>query len=1109
MKLAETVGVSRRFARSARVDADIGKAEALDGYVLQPSVRQAFITLAQSFQQAGQGAFTWTGPYGGGKSSAALVLAGLLGKSPAAQASAVALFDNDALEIVGACLPRTKRGWRVVALSGRRAALAEDIAQAFDLPNGDRLVSQIGVAALSKDADGLVIIIDELGKYLEHAALDGGDAHILQDLAELSARSQGRLLIVGILHQSFERYAAKLSRMARDEWAKIQGRFQDIPLASATDETLDLISKAITAKAPPVAAAPLASRVAHEVLQRRGSASPNLATTLEQCWPLHPVVALLLGQLARHRFGQNERSVFGFLGSAEPFGFQEFLGADEQPRGGVYDPAMLFDYLVANLGPAILASSEGHRFSTSLDAVDRAAARGGPLHIAVAKSAAVIELFGAGTGLIGSDLLLAACVPAMSEREVAGALEDLVAWSVLIHRRHQGAFVIYSGSDFDLDAAVSAERTQSGRADLADRLALPAIVAKRHYYRTGNLRWSDVAIYPLPEIELTVEASRGDRVAAFASAHIAAFAEWRGSRRKNPTLVLGVKPPEMSEAEAEAIAIALARRDEHASVTIGLPKSSYMIRELAAELDALERVARQNPQLEGDMIARREVAARVSEVGSALEQEVHRAFDRAKWYAHGTRAREYDGAPLSAIASAEADALFIETPLIRNELINRERPSSNAMAAVRALLHAMTNHRDVARLGLVNFPPEYALYATVLEQAGLHRIGKNDEWVFCAPDNSEVGRSYVPAWEAAQALPMDATIADLYVIWSKAPIGMRAGAMPLLAFAWMLANESSTAVYLDGYFVPVIDELVADRLLQTPEALTVRRIEMGREKDVLLNGLASILRQRGLVTAEASPLLVAKGLVRIVASLPKWTQRTRSIEANTRKLRDLLLHADDPHRLLFKDLTFLGKTPAARVEAVHAALLELDVGYHAMLDGLRRALAVALGCDIASFAGLQRRAAAVQGVSGDLRLDAFAQRVGTLEIGQDPYAEVEGLGSFLIHKPAQQWTDQDVDKAHAELVRFARCMREAEAMAVARGRSTGAEALSLVVAGRGGEPVVHSFDINADESIHAKALADDLMSRLDNIDYRVQFAALAEAFRRLELAQPGDCEAAE
>src|SRR5438046_2489274 len=108
MKLAETVGVSRRFARSARVDADIGKA------------------------------------------------------------------------------------------------------QAFDLPNGDRLVSQIGVAALSKDADGLVIIIDELGKYLEHAALDGGDAHILQDLAELSARSQSRLLIVGILHQSFERYAAKL-----------------------------------------------------------------------------------------------------------------------------------------------------------------------------------------------------------------------------------------------------------------------------------------------------------------------------------------------------------------------------------------------------------------------------------------------------------------------------------------------------------------------------------------------------------------------------------------------------------------------------------------------------------------------------------------------------------------------------------------------------------------------------------------------------------------------------------------------------------------------------------------------------------------------------------
>ena len=180
-----------------------------------------------------------------------------------------------------------------------------------------------------------------------------------------------------------------------------------------------------------------------------------------------------------------------------------------------------------------------------------------------------------------------------------------------------------------------------------------------------------------------------------------------------------------------------------------------------------------------------------------------------------------------------------------------------------------------------------------------------------------------------------------------------------------------------------------------------------------------------------------------------------------------------------------------------------------MLDGLRRALAAALGCDIASFAGLQRRAAAIQGVSGDLRLDAFAQRVGTLELSQDPYGSVEGLGSFLIHKPALQWTDQDVDKAHAELIRFARRMREAEAIAVARGRSTGAETMSLVVSGQGGEPVVHSFDINSDESDRAKALADKLVTCLDQVEYRVQFAALAEAFRRLELQQPCECEAAE
>ncbi|MFX7844979.1 hypothetical protein ABTK14_22270, partial [Acinetobacter baumannii] len=64
-------------------------------------------------------------------------------------------------------------------------------------------------------------------------------------LAEAAARCKGNLVIIGILHQSFEQYAAKLGSNVQQEWAKVQGRYIDIPLVTNTDETLELIGKAI------------------------------------------------------------------------------------------------------------------------------------------------------------------------------------------------------------------------------------------------------------------------------------------------------------------------------------------------------------------------------------------------------------------------------------------------------------------------------------------------------------------------------------------------------------------------------------------------------------------------------------------------------------------------------------------------------------------------------------------------------------------------------------------------------------------------------------------------------------------------------------------------
>lgn len=1087
--------ISPRFMRSARLDSDVGKADALNGYILQPSVAKAFETMARSLSATGQGAFTWTGPYGGGKSSAALALAAMLGPHGPTKDVATKVFGADLSTLISAGFRGSKKGRQLVALTGRRADLQNDLSQALDCNRSD-LIKAIELAMSDKKRDGLFLVVDEIGKYLEHASIEGGDIHILQDLAELASRSNGRFVLLGILHQSFEQYANRLAKSARNEWAKIQGRFQDIPMVSVADETLELLAKAINGAPARKEFIQLANEISKIVREQRPGVSDCLTQSLVECMPLHPVVSLLIGSIARHRFGQNERSVFGFLTSGEPLGFSEFINSAEANQGQLYTPDMLFDYLNANLGPAILSSPEGHRFSTSLYAIDRASAKGGRTHERLAKTIALIEQFGAGSGVVGTREALSACLFDIPEPQVSKAIEDLTSWAVLAYRRHKGTYAIHSGSDFDLDKALELCRDTEGGFNIAQRLAMSSVIAKRHYFETGSLRWWDVAIYLIPELDLP---KKGGEKFQFLEVQRRAFIEWLEKIHHEALLVLIVRPSGVSDSNVDALAAALAERKHHKSVVVGVPRDTYLLRESAHELQSLETVQRDNSQLEGDSIARREVSARISEVVTTLEQEVRRGFAGAKWYAAGGRKEAYDYRPLSEIASCEADKMYPDTPTIRSELLNRQKLSSNAAAALRNLLHAMVKFSEVGRLNIDGFPPEYALYATLLEDTGIHRAGGNGAYGFFPPSSDGRGASYIPVWIVADQVHQSISIAELYNLWSQAPYGMKRGSMPVLALAWLLANVSNVAIYDDGLFCPTISEILVDRLLQSPDAITIRRVENNKEDEVFLSALGRMITLDN--STQVQPLDVARGLVQIFASFPKWTQRTRSATSLTRKIRDVILKANDPHQLLFSDLSFSTLGTEARAEAVQAAISELTPAYSNMLDGLRRSLAASLGTDINSFDGLQRRSASVQGITGELRLDAFALRVTALEDEPLNLEAMEGLGSFLTHKPTRNWMDQDVDKAHAELLRLCQQFREAEAMAQVRGRATGAEAISLVIASRGTEPKLLSFQVNSREAEEAKSVADDIMGSLARQSATVSLAALADVIRRLEGTQ--------
>lgn len=702
----------------------------------------------------------------------------------------------------------------------------------------------------------------------------------------------------------------------------------------------------------------------------------------------------------------------------------------------------------------------------------------------------MIEFFRSNSGLAVVDDLLRLCAIDERPEAVDEALRELVERAILIRQPRLGGYAIFAGSDFDLDEAI---RCHTDRISTDDMLDLPArldvgpIAAKRHYFATGALRTFDVVLQHAQDVPLDC-----NRWATQAAERLA-----KRNRRSTGLIVLLMADPHSVEASLDTIAGTFAEALEKAGVTaaVALPSEVEALRANIEDLYALDRIEAAHPQLEGDRIARREVAARRAQGAELAKRDLLSCLSSARWWSLGVRMENLDRGNINVIASAVMDAAYSGSPVIKSELLNRDKPSTSAMAGLRALAYAMVAEANNEDLGIAGFPAEKGLYLTVLKPAGLHRQNSNGTWSFADPNDSCQGKSLKSAWRVL-ANGRRFKLSDLYERWALRPIGMKRGIMPIIALAFLLAHRDTMAVYVDGIYEAVIDDVFVDRMLQDPASIELRRVVRSKKNEAFMMRLAALLsNEREQVAPAALP--VASTLYQRFKALPMWAQRTAHMSSKTRRVRDIVLKANDPEALLFTDLTNALKEEIDPAVAVTSALLEAEMAYPMMLAELRSRLAHELGVDVETFGGLGPRAATASGVSADLRLDAFAVRAGAFAEGN---GDIEGLASLLVHKPSRNWSDKEQEQALFELAKLGRRFREAEAFAAVKGRAPTARAISVVV-GLDPEtsPLFHTFEVTDSELEDAEKLAADLIKRMkkSNLRATVEFAALARVIERL------------
>ncbi len=1128
-----------RFLRSTHLERDFEDPSALDGYILTETTKQALLRVTAGVgSESAQRAWRVTSDFGTGKSSFGLLLArvlaghldrvpasiravlnnGELGSSPPAMLPILITGDRESLAttLVRSLKQELDRPTlrRLRTLHSTRRQLANDRISDSELV--DALIRVKDAAVDAGEATGVLLVIDELGKFLEFAAMrpDQQDIFLLQRLAEAAARSgDSPLLLIGLLHQGIHAYARQLPSTAQQEWEKVAGRFEEILFDQPLEHIAALVEGAlgVDVERLPAKVRNLAVRAAGRAVSIGWygpvSDRDHLLAQAPAFYPLHPTALPVLVRFLA-RFGQHQRSLFGFLLSDEPFALRAFAARTPETEPWYRLPD-LYDYVRHSFGHRLGGQSHRSQWTRITEIIDGSRDQD-ELTLRLLKTVALLNLLDA-EDLPATDETLRLALD-RPRKVIAEAMQDLRRRSRLYPRGVAGGYCLWPSTSVSLDQALTAARQALGSPErlaplVAELCRSRSLVAGRHYIQTGTLRHFELRYTDADSLPASLE----NRPVADGLI----------------VVVLCDTPGELRRATDLARDDRLRQRPEMLLA---------VTRPLGALAGAIEDqrcwswIVRNTPELNHDGYAAAEVARQLKRAELTLAGRIRQAVgldwsspegDLA-WFRQGEQVRLQGRRELLEYLSTVCDELYPGAPRIHNELVNRHELSSAAMKARSRLIDRILETAAEPDLGLDprTTPPEKSIYLSVLKAGGLHRRDAAG-WAIREPEPNADPCNLMPALRHLDASLEQAgegkvRLDQLLDSLRQSPLGIRDGLSPLILAVFAEIQQQRLAFYENGTFVPRLTGVEFLRMLKAPAVVELQKCTLEGVRAEIFARLVKLLAPAVDADREPELLDVVTSLCLFAARLPEYARTTESISPNARRVRQVLLRAREPSRLLFNDLpaacgleAFANREAGDQqrverfVETLRAALDELRAAYPELQKRLENALRNALeenGTTEQVRRRLAERAHTALLTLREPRLKAFCLRLADHRLA--PVQWVEAVASFVCSKPPRQWSDGD-EEAYAEnVVGLGRRLRAVERIAFDRGETGNGTGVRVLFTRNDGSEVGKVLYVREEEEQEVGELEARIEDVLARSKTQIGLAATARVFWRALARDP-------
>jgi len=1133
---------SNRFLRSTDLVRDFHDPKGLEGYWLTEFGRSCLTRISDGLRpNSSRRAWRLTGDFGSGKSSFALLLANTF-------RDAKARLPHGLREHVLKIVPEAKKQnfVTVLVMGGRepmayailrslyaalaelytrgvKSALLEDLEKALkskkisDQKALDFIQEANAKIVQAGKGSGLLLILDELGKFLEYAALnpEQQDIFFLQQLAEMASRSgQQPLIVVCLLHQGFNAYSEQLAQATQREWEKVAGRFDEILFQQPLDQVARLVASAIspiTSKIPP----PL--KLGAEVSMAKAidlgwfgtsTSRDTLRSLPANLFPLDPLVLPVLVRFFQ-RFGQNERSLFSFLCSYEPFGLRAFSLQSLNEKSRPYQLSDFYDYVRANFGHRLNVASYRTHWNV-IESIIEAHNTEDTFEFRVLKTVGILNVLSS-DDLRPTKEAVALAVTGKSfgdRNKSTEILSHLIERRILHFRGESRGYSLWPYTSVDIEGRLDEAKralpkvTQISQI-IAEQLDAQPIVARAHYIRTGNLRYFDI-VYCKPE-ELP-EKGKNHQTSA------------------DGFILVPLCETDTESKSSKAAAAALDNRTDLIRL-VAVPRALSHLNQ--STLDALrwEWVQENTPELNNDRFAREEVQLYLQEARNRLHTQVQRFIGLNRitgqssltWYysdQEGSKTSVFQsGRHALQLLSSLCDQVYSQAPKIKNELANRHKLSAAAAAARMRLVELMFANSDKPNLGLPldRKPPEKSMYLSVLLKTGLHREAEG-KWRIGTPLPREDSAKVRPVLKAIKDIlakqpdsrvPISKIVEEL----RRPPFGLRDGLFPILLTVVAIEGEQEIAFYENGTFLRDVGRDAFLRMTKAPDKFEVQFCKIEGVRSELFHRLVQVLELSTKEKESAELLDVVRNLCQFVARLPDYVRNTKRLSTPSLAVRDVILEAREPVRMVFHDLPHacgfikfeIGKPASAKdaqqfVLKLQEALDELRMAF----QGLQRRMSESLGSELGyhgQLASQYRRKVAIRAEQllvrvTENKLKAFAFRL--LDDGLPEADWLESVGSVLALRPPNKWRDEDEDTFVRELESMGGRLQRVESAAFGTANGKVGSGLRIAVTQADGAERQEVIHLSSDEEQELKELQSQIAKVMAK-DQRLGVAAASRA----------------